>query len=484
MTVTTGFGTRSPRPVPSGATYTPAVLPFAPTRETLDAVIAYLDEHGAEAGGVPDDALRREAFARYEDLPAPGARPSRSWRYDYDKLDYDELGWTSSRAALASMPPRLPGSQAISRADDADAEIEIDRPALATDNAGGLFHVGGTYFDAGEPGRSDPRVTVLPLADAYRAHAETLDGTANAIVDWRTDRFAALATAFQNCGAFVYVPDGVQLDRPIQLIFGSSEADAQAVFPHVVVALGKGARATVLERHVGDGDPFVCGRVEVALGEAAQLDYAVVQQAGEDARIFMSRDARCERGAQIRWHLAELGAALARTVIGARLVAPEARAQTAALFFNTGMQHVDLVSGVDHVVGPTESDTVVRSAATDRGQGRYVGNIVIRPKAHGSDASLRDDALLLSKRAHIDSIPALEIAANDVKAFHGATVGSLDEDALFYLGSRGIARNEALRLITLGFFEPVIARFPSEALRDEIRTALDRKIDDATEIGT
>ncbi|HEY0615403.1 MAG TPA: SufD family Fe-S cluster assembly protein, partial [Candidatus Elarobacter sp.] len=236
-------------------------------------------------------------------------------------------------------------------------------------------------------------------------------------------------------------------------------------------------------RHVGDGDPFVCGIVEAHVGEGAELDYAVVQQAGEAARIMFSRGARCERDAQVRWHLAELGGALVRSVLDARLDHPGARAEASALFFNTGMQHVDLTSGVDHTVGPTTSDTVVRSAATDRGQGRYAGNIVIRPKAHGSDASLRDDALLLSKRAHIDSIPALEIAANDVKAFHGATVGSLDEDALFYAGSRGIARAEALRLITLGFFEPVIARFPGEALRDEIRTALDRKIDDATEIG-
>jgi len=127
------------------------------------------------------------------------------------------------------------------------------------------------------------------------------------------------------------------------------------------------------------------------------------------------------------------------------------------------------------------SDTAVRSAANDRGQGRYVGDIVIRPRAHGSDASLRDDALLLSAHAHIDTVPALEIAANDVKAFHGATVGSLDEDALFYVLSRGIPKNEALRMITLGFFEPVITRFPGEALRDEIRTALDAKIDEATE---
>ena len=150
-------------------------------------------------------------------------------------------------------------------------------------------------------------------------------------------------------------------------------------------------------------------------------------------------------------------------------------------FFTTGFAHVDLTTATDHTVPNTTSDTVIRSAANDRGQGRYIGNIVIRAHAHGSDASLRDDALLLSPRAHIDAIPALEIASNDVKAFHGATVGSLDEDALFYASSRGIPRKEALRMITLGFFEPVIGRFPGEALRDEIRTALDAKIDTATE---
>jgi Fe-S cluster assembly protein SufD len=363
-----------------------------------------------------------------------------------------------------------------------DETGDVDRPALATENAGGLYHLGATFVDA--PGNVDPRVTLLPLdATTARDFATQLDPAIHEIVDWRADKFAALTTAFRNCGAFVYVPAGTQLDLPVQLIFANGEARDEAVFPHIVVVLGKGARATVIERHVGDGDPFVCGIVEAHVADGAELDYVAVQQAGEAARVMFSRGARCERDAQVRWHLAELGGALARTVLGARLEAPGGRAEASALFFNTGTQHVDLTSGVDHTVGPTASDTVVRSAATGRGQGRYVGNIVIRPKAHGSDASLRDDALLLSKHAHIDSIPALEIAANDVKAFHGATVGSLDEDALFYAGSRGIARAEALRLITLGFFEPVISRFPGEALRDEIRTALDRKIDDATELG-
>ncbi len=459
--------------MPSGTTAAVSGLAFTPTAAALEAAIAFVSEHD-ERGGAVDAALRREALARYDALPAPGGRPSRGWKYDYANLPFDDLRWTSGRVEMPALPARPTARPATA------GDVDLDRPALATENAGGLYFLGATHVDA--PSNVDAKVTLLALdGQTVRDFEASLDGVLHEIVDWRADKLAALTTAFQNCGAYVHVPDNVQLDDPIQLIFASAPDD-EAVFPHVVVVLGKNARATVIERHLGAGDPFVCGIVEVQAGAGAELDYAIVQQAGEAARVMFSRNARCEHDAQVRWHLAELGGALTRTVLGVRLDAPGGRAETSALFFNTGAQHVDLLSGVDHTVGPTTSDTVVRSAATDRGQGRYVGNIVIRPKAHGSDASLRDDALLLSKRAHIDSIPALEIAANDVKAFHGATVGSLDEDALFYAGSRGIARGEALRLITLGFFEPVIARFPGESLRDEIRTALDRKLDDATEL--
>jgi Fe-S cluster assembly protein SufD len=422
--------------VSSSLTDTLATVAFAPNRETLDAAIALLAERSRD--GALDAQRRAAALARFLELPAPGMRPGRNWKYDYDKLRFEGLRWTLGGDELVTI--------------------------LA-------------------PANLDPRVTVLPLdAATRRDFAATLDGIDHEIVDWSADKFAALATAFENCGALICVPGGVRLDDPIQVLF-RTRPDDEAVFPHIVVVLGKDARATVIERHFEtESEPFVCGIVEAHAAEGAELDYAVVQQAGEAARVIFSRGARCERNAQVRWQLAELGGALARTVLDANLAEPGARAETSALFFNTGMQHVDLTSGADHTVGPTESETVVRSAATGRGQGRYVGNIVIRPKAHGSDASLRDDALLLSKHAHIDSIPALEIAANDVKAFHGATVGSLDEDALFYAGSRGIARQAALRLITLGFFEPVVARFPSEALREEVRSALDHKIDDATEI--
>jgi Fe-S cluster assembly protein SufD len=274
----------------------------------------------------------------------------------------------------------------------------------------------------------------------------------------------------------------VVLDAPIQLLWMYRGGQAEAVFPHIVVILGEGARATVIERHVGEGDAFVCGIVEASVGAGAQLEYVAVQQMGDGARIRMTRTARCERDAQVGWHLAELGSAHARTMLDAHLDARGACAEISALFLHTGVQHMDLASMVDHRSAHTRSSTVVRGAATDRGRGRYVGTVRMREGAGGSDGSLRVDALLLSKHAHIDTKPELEIRANEVSAFHGATVGSLDEEALFYVGTRGIARAEAVRLIALAFFEPAVVRFPGAALQDEIRTALDRKIDEATDI--
>jgi Fe-S cluster assembly protein SufD len=453
-------------------TATPTALPFAPTADTLDAAIAFLDQSGAGSGSANDPAQRRSAFEAYGTLPIPGGYPGRSWRYDYAKLPFDGLRWMSGRQRVTTMPF---GAVAA-------GEAETDRPALATDNAGGLVHLGSTLLEAPGPTALDPRVVVTSLAAARRDHAELLASVAATIVEPHADRFAALATAFQNCGAFVYVPDGVVVDAPIQLLVVNPEGTASAVFPHIVIVLGAGARATVIERYAGEGDAFVCGIVEAHVGAKAELDVVTIQQADVEARVFVSRAARCEQDATMRWHLAELGGALARSVVTTLLAGPGARGEAAALFFTGAMQHVDLTVHTEHVVGQTTSNTVVRSAATDGGQGRFFGNIAIRKQAHGSDASLRDDALLLSKAAHIDSVPALEIAANDVKAFHGATVGSVDDEQLFYARSRGIGRADALRMIALGFFEPVVSRFPGERLRDEIRTALDGKIDAATEI--
>ncbi|HEY5425795.1 MAG TPA: Fe-S cluster assembly protein SufD, partial [Candidatus Tumulicola sp.] len=319
-----------------------------------------------------------------------------------------------------------------------------------------------------------PRVVACDLAAAARLHAPLLARAFGATTVQAT-KFGALATAFAGLGAFVYVPADVGAAEPIVVTYDLPAG--AAAFPYTVVLAERGTHATVIERcDGGDGEAFVCGATEIVTEEGAEVVYASRQRLSTAARVFQTRAARPGRNARISWACAELGGALVVTDLSVAIDRPGVDAHVTALFFPQGSQHVDIVSSVDHAVGDSQSETLVKSAAVDRGQARFLGNIRIAANAQGSNANLRDDALLLSPKAHIDSVPALEIAANDVKAYHGATVGALDGEQIFYMESRGIERNAAERMIALGFFEPAIARFPTNALRDEIRTALQAKI--------
>jgi Fe-S cluster assembly protein SufD len=212
------------------------------------------------------------------------------------------------------------------------------------------------------------------------------------------------------------------------------------------------------------------------LAANADLTYTILQNAGPGVRLAAARSSQVGAGARIAWNVALLGGASATDEVISEHTGRGAASEIAALFFPVGRETVQLTTEVRHDVPATSSQTVVRSIAAGHGRGRYYGNIRIAPHAHGSEASLRDDTLLIGKHAKIDAIPALEIAANDVKAFHGATVGAIDEENIFYLMSRGIERDDAERLIALGFFEPAVARFPGEQLRAELRDLLAAKL--------
>lgn len=453
-------------------------LDFAPTPAMLAEALDAFEELGDDGGGAVAAGTRHAALRAYAAFAPERGLPAR-WRHDYGALNFADLQWSTGRMPVPALP-----RHALARA-GRDGSTEGDAPALAVENAGGLVHLGSTYLEP--PKRlGDPRVTMRSLADAMRAQPEGLrqDGVhalLGRIVPFAVDRFTALATAFQNCGAFVDVPAQLQLDAPLQLVWSARPGEPQAVFPHTIVRVGANARATLFERHLGATESFVDGIVEIDLAEGARLDYVVVQEADEGARLFFRRAARCAAGATIGWHIADLGGALVRQTTLAELSGDSAAVDLNGLFFARGFAHVDWRAALIHNAPRTRSRTVVRSAAAGRGQGRFDGVVRIDAGAHEADASMRDDALVLSRDAHLDATPALEIAAHDVKAFHAATVGSLDEEQLFYVATRGIARGRAERMIALAFFEPAIARFPGEALRDEVRTALDGRLDDLPE---
>ncbi len=440
-------------------------IAFTPNRATLEAALDELDAIGTSGGGAVEPERRRRALATYERFTSEPIAKARGRRHDYRNLAYDDLIWTSGRTRMSA--PRKP---AMAEAPASDA------PALAVENAGGLVHAGSIYLQA-TANNADPRVTLMSLADAKRDRAARVVPVLGRIAP-ADDPFVALATAFQNCGALVDIPEGVVLDAPLQLIFTSKPGETHAVFPQIVVRLGAGARATIVERHVGTSETFVCGTVEVELAERATCAYVVAQQADDGARIFFRRSAVCAERSHMSWHAAEFGGALVRSRIDADLAEEHASVAIDAFFFARGFDHADLGVVVEHGAEHTTSRTVIRSAATDRGFGEVNGTIRIAEEARRADASLRSDALVLSRDAHVDATPALEIATNDVTAYHAATIGSLDDETLFYIQQRGIARGTAQRMIALAFFEPAIAGFPSDALRDEVRTVLDAAIDE------
>lgn len=367
---------------------------------------------------------RTEALDRFLSMPSGRQKPSRFWRVDLD--------------AIAPNPDT----------------IALDGATVRIENA-------------------CDRVIACDLNAAANRHAELLARAFGATGAPAT-KYGALARAFASTGCFVYVPKDCDCSDPLTITY--SIAPDVAVFPYTVVLLERGARATVVERYRGGAGSFVCAVTEAVNEENSDLTSAAYQQLDGGARFFATRAARPGRDAKIAWASADFGADLTVGDLLATVVQPGIEAAITSLFFPTDSQHVDIVSTVDHAVGESTSRTHVKSAAAGNGQARYLGNIRIAANAQGTDSSLRDDALLLSKRAHIDSVPALEIAANDVKAYHGATVGALDKDQIFYLESRGIERTAAERMIALGFFEPAIAHFPTESLREELRKALRAKV--------
>jgi Fe-S cluster assembly protein SufD len=376
----------------------------------------------AAATAVLDDVARAAALAHYRGTRSGRDKPGRYWKIDLEALE---------------LPDALqPGA----------GTVTFSGVALG--------------------------IVACDLETAARERGALLD-RAYGVTAVRSTKFGALATAYAGLGALVYVARGVAADEPIVITY--SCADGQAIFPATVVLLEDGARATIVERFRAGAGALVCTTTELVTGNGSDITYVGVQTLPQDARILASRAALVQRDARVAWAFADLGAELAAASAESTIVGPGARVEVTALFFPSGDQHVDLVTSISHDVGNSTSDTIVKSAATQRGQARYLGNIRIAAHAQQSAASLRDDALLLSKQSHIDSVPALEIAANDVRAFHGATVGAIDREQIFYMESRGIEPREAERMIALGFFEPAIGRFPSEALREELRAALRAK---------
>ncbi len=296
-------------------------------------------------------------------------------------------------------------------------------------------------------------------------------------VDPYYDKFAALHAACFSGGTLLYVPKGVVLKRPVHTL--SVLSPGAVDFGHTLIVLEEGAEATVLAETAsidGKAAGLHCGAVELLVGPGARLRLVNLQNWGQGVWHFAHHKALVDRDATLQWTLGALGARLAKVNQHVALVGPGADVQVNGVMFTEGRQHLSYHTLQHHEVPHGRSDLLYKGGLQGRSRIVWRGMIKVDPDAQKTDAYQRDDNLVLSDAARADSIPGLEIEADDVKCSHGATAGRVDDEQVFYAQARGLSRNEAVRMIVAGFFQQVFDRITIPSVRHALSEAIGRRI--------
>jgi Fe-S cluster assembly protein SufD len=290
------------------------------------------------------------------------------------------------------------------------------------------------------------------------------------------DAFVTLHNAFLAGGAFISVPDGVVVDRPVVVVHWC-EGDGLASFPHTLVVAGEAAALPVVERYASPTtDHFVDAVVELVVGDGGQVRYLSTQEHGPRTWQVAVQRAHVGRDASLRSIAIALGGDYARLRTESLLTGTGAESDLLAVYYGGGSQMLDFRTLQDHAAPRTRSDLLFKGAVEDEARSVYSGLVRLRREAQKANAFQTNRNLVLTEGASAQSIPNLEIEANDVRCSHASTVGPIDDDQRYYLETRGVPPATAERLIVLGFFEDVFARLPVPALATPLRRAVDEKV--------
>jgi Fe-S cluster assembly protein SufD len=291
-------------------------------------------------------------------------------------------------------------------------------------------------------------------------------------------KFATLHGAFWSGGTFLYVPRNVILEEPLNTL-AFYDASNVAIFSHSLVILEPGAAVKLIEDFGSmptEAQRFGSRAVELILKPNSSLQYFNLQDWAHNVWDFSSQTAIVEKDATLTWLAGMLGSAVTKAFLDSRIEGEGADVRMLGFFFGDKEQHFDQHTFQNHLKPHGRSDLLYKGALKDKAYSVFRGLIRINPDAQRSDAYQQNRNLLLSAHAHADSIPELEIEANDVRCTHGATVGPLEEVAVFYLMARGIPRPEAERLITEGFFDELIAKIPLGVVQERLFEVIRQKI--------
>jgi Fe-S cluster assembly protein SufD len=315
------------------------------------------------------------------------------------------------------------------------------------------------------------------LDELVREHGEKVRPHLFRAVDANYDKFAALQAAAWSGGTLLYVPRGVVIDEPlhVQSILSPGAVD----LGHTLVILEEGAEATLLAETASlseDSTGLHCGAVELLVGPNARLRYVNLQNWARGAWHFAHHKALVDKQGSLQWTIAALGSRLAKVNQHVAMVGSGAHAQVNGVMFTEGKQHLSYHTHQHHMAPNCTSDLLYKTALQDSSRTVWRGMIKVDPGAQKTDGYQRNDNLMLSDHARCDSIPGLEILADDVRCTHGSTTGRVDDEQIFYARCRGLTRKEAVRMVVAGFFQQVFDRITIDSVREALGEAIGRRI--------
>jgi len=338
--------------------------------------------------------------------------------------------------------------------------------------------------DAGEPlleapGPGDPgEATVTSLTEAREHHPELVERYLGSVVP-SDDPFVARNDSAWEGGLFVHVPRGVRVEGPLVRTIATG-ADGTALNHRTLIVLEEGAEAELWEQFVssdGDGETLFNGVTEIVVGPNAVLRYVSAQGLSEKSWIFGTQRAVVDRDGSLEWVALGFGSGRGKVRMETQLRGQGAQARVTGAYAGRGRQHLDFHTTQEHAAPNTTSDLAFRGVLNGRASAVWRGMIKVDPGAQQTDAFQESRNLLLSKRAHADAIPGLEIEANDVRCTHAAAIAQIDREQLFYLMTHGLRREQATRLVIDGFLQALVDRFAEGPLREAVSGALERRLE-------
>ena len=426
-------------------------------KEAPDVFQAHYDRLKQQAGGEPAwlSALRKSAFDRFNELGYPTTKDE-EWRF-------------TNVAPIAGTP------FAASIAGEANVSADALSPYVFDQTAATLVFVNG-WFSASlsSMGTLPKGVRVLPLSEVLADEPSLVQAHLAQHADGKDQAFAALSAAMMQDGAVVILPDGAVIEQPIHLVFAATDtAEPFAAHPRNLIVMGVNTQATVVESFVGlGGGTYLTNTVmEIIAGESAVLDHYKVVRESDSAFHMSALQISQDKSSNVTSHVISLGGGLVRNDMHTTLDAEGCECTLNGLSMLSGERLVDNHLIVDHAKPHCRSWEYFKSVLDDKGRSIFSGRINVREDAQKTDAKQTNMSLLMSKDAQVESKPQLEIFANDVKCTHGATIGQIDEEAIFYLRSRGICETAARSLLVYAFARENVDKIrvaPLKAALDEL----------------